>query len=111
VNPATVRAAWWALRALRSAREQLSAGHLHDVVLPAPPRVPDGALRGVEAVLRRRRNSCLERAMLLQHWHAGHGRPLDVLVGVTGSDGFGAHAWLEDEPAPARFAELFRVRP
>jgi hypothetical protein len=49
--------------------------------------------------------------MLLQHWHASHGRPLDVLVGVTGSDGFGAHAWLEDEPAPARFAELFRVSP
>jgi hypothetical protein len=111
VTLATLRAAWWTLRALRRVRGQLRAGRLHDVVLPAPPRVPDGAVRGVEAVLRRRPNSCLERAMLLQHWHAGHGRPLDVLVGVTRSEGFDAHAWLEDEPAPARFAELFRVSP
>jgi hypothetical protein len=111
VTPATLRAAWWTLVALRSVRGQLRAGRLHDIVLPAPPSVPNGAVRGVEAVLRRRRNSCLERAMLLQHWHATQGRPLDVLVGVTGSDGFVAHAWLEDEPPPSRFAELFRVSP
>jgi hypothetical protein len=111
VTLGTLRAAWWTLRALRSVRGQLSAGRLHDVVLPALPRLSDDALRGVEAVLRRRPNSCLESAMLLQHWHSTHGRPLDVLVGVTGSEGFGAHAWLEDEPAPSRFAELFRLSP
>jgi hypothetical protein len=65
----------------------------------------------VVGVLRHLPNSCLERAIVLQHWHAGQGRPVDVIIGVTGREGFQAHAWLESEPAPTspRFDEIFRL--
>ena len=110
---AELRAASWTLRTLRQLRRQLRDGRLHDVRVPAPPRLSSDAVRAVHAVLRRRPNSCLERALLLQHWHAAHGRSLDVVVGVTAPKDFRAHAWLEDEPVPASppFDELFRLSP
>lgn len=114
MTASAVRAAWWTLRALRRVREQLTEGHLTTLSVASPPSLPPEAVRGVEAVLRRRQNSCLERAILLQRWHVSQGRPLDVVVGVTSpAEMFRAHAWLEDEPPPAspRFAELFRLEP
>jgi transglutaminase superfamily protein len=113
VTVAELRAAGWTLRALGRVRRQLRDGHLHDVRVPPPPRLSPTAVRGVEGVLRRRRNSCLERALLLQQWHAAHGRSLDVVVGVTAPRDFRAHAWLEDEPTPVSpvFDELFRLSP
>jgi hypothetical protein len=83
-------------------------------MLPAAPELPNEAARGVYAVLRRRTDTCLVRSMVLQTWDAAHGRPRDLIVGVTSpSDGFQAHAWLEgDPPCEAEgFRELLRRPP
>ena len=50
---------------------------------------------------------------MLQAWHAAHGEPRDVIVGVTAPGAeFRAHAWLDGEEPCAgdRFAELTRRR-
>jgi transglutaminase superfamily protein len=107
-----VRAAIWTLRAVGLARRQLRRHGMAQVDLPAPPAVPETAFRGVLAALRRRPASCLERALVLQRWHAAHGRPLDVVIGVAGSSrDFRAHAWLDgDRDEPERtYRELSRV--
>jgi hypothetical protein len=111
MNLRTLRAAWWAWRTLPRVRRQLRAGRLRNLSVGAPPTLPPDSQRGVDAVLRRLPSSCLERAVVLQRWHAAQGRPLDVIVGVTGLDDFKAHAWLEGEPVPLlpRFNELFRL--
>jgi hypothetical protein len=112
---ATLRAAWWTHRALRSARRQLRARGLEALELPRLPDLPGSARRGVDALLRREPSTCLERALVLQRWRAAHGEPRDVVVGVRGSAAdFGAHAWLDDEttePPTDAFAELLRVHP
>lgn len=106
-----VRAAWWTYWALRDARRRLAAG-LMDVRL-APPDLPSTALRGVDAVLRRSRPTCLEDALVRQRWLRAHGVMRDVVIGVTApSDGFRAHAWLEDpgkSPPQQPWHELMRV--
>ena len=109
----SLRAAWWALRSLRSARRQLRRSGLREVRLPRVPPLPEEAGRGVHAVLRRQPATCLERAFVLQRWRAAHGDAQDVVVGVVApSEGFVAHAWLADEPHDARgFRELLRVPP
>lgn len=57
--------------------------------------------------LRRRRESCLVNAIVLQAWEAAHGRTRDLVIGTTGPNGFRAHAWLEGDPIPtADAAEL-----
>jgi hypothetical protein len=67
-------------------------------------------VRGVQAMLRRRPATCLEQALVLQCWHAAHGRPQDVVIGIATSGGeFRAHAWLAGDPDGARFRELTRV--
>ena len=109
---ATLRAAWWAQRALRRARRQLGRRRAIDrIALPAPPALSEHAVRGVLALLRRRRHSCLERALVLQRWLAAHGQPRDVVIGVTSAgERFGAHAWLEGEDASGEpFHELRRL--
>jgi len=64
----------------------------------------------VAAVLARRPASCLERALVLQRWDAAHGRPRDVVIGVTSPADFSAHAWLDGDPAGAGpFQELLRL--
>jgi transglutaminase superfamily protein len=108
---ATLRAAWWTDRALRRARADLSDGELRSVALPAPPRVPPGAVRGVRAVLRRRTPSCLEQSLVLQRWLAAHGERRDVVIGTTGPAGFKAHAWLDGDEDGRGFAELARLPP
>ena len=115
-SPANLRAAWWAQRALRRARRQLRSGGIERVpALSPPPALPPAAIRGVLAVLRRGRATCLERSVVLQRWHAAHDRPLDLVIGVSpGAEEFGAHAWLEGESPPhgqaeAEFEEIHRL--
>ena len=111
---ATLRAAWWADKALRTARRALARGEVRDIQVPVPPRLPVSAVRGVDAVLRRRTPTCLEVALIRQRWLAAHGEPRAIAIGVTApSGGFAAHAWLvgEDEPAVSVFQELTRLEP
>jgi hypothetical protein len=96
---ATLRAAVWAVRALRQAERDLSRHGLGGARVIAPPTLPAHAGRGVLAVLRRRPSTCLERALVLQRWEAAHGRPADVVIGVPGRGrDFVAHAWLDSMP-------------
>jgi hypothetical protein len=81
--------------------------------LPRPPAVPSAAVRGVRAVLRRTRHTCLEEALILQRWFEAMGDPRDVVIGVRGpGEHFSAHAWLEDDVAGSvEFHELTRIKP
>ena len=109
---AALRAFWWADRALRAARQELSSGRMSGLALPAVPCLPVGGRRGVEARLRLRRHTCLEQALVRQRFLATHGAPRDVVIGVRSSrSGFVAHAWLEGEedPASTHFLELTRL--
>ena len=96
--PANLRSAWWALRAARRTRRVLGSAGL-DAALgpPPPPELPDEAVRGARAALRRTGQTCLVRSIVLQAWEAAHGRRRDLIVGVTSADDFHAHAWLEGE--------------
>jgi hypothetical protein len=111
---AAVRAAWWTWRALRVVRRALASGEVRDIALPAPPRLPGRAVRGVERALRRSEPTCLERALVRQRWLAAHGRPVPIAIGVTSpAEGFQAHAWLigEDDELSGRYHELTRLAP
>ena len=109
----TLRAAWWAARALRVARRQLARDGLPGLRVPPPPPLPESAGRGVAALLRRRKHTCLEEAVVLQRWLAAQGVRRDVVVGVRGPVDFAAHAWLEGDLSPGRagYRELTRVAP
>ncbi len=114
LDPAAWRAALWARRAASSVRRQLRQGRVDDLVVPPPPRLPAAAERGVYAALRRLPSTCLERALVLQTWHASHGDPREVVIGVIGPRrGFDAHAWLDGEGGPSAepFSEIMRVPP
>ena len=97
----TLRAAWWADRAAALARRRLISDGLGCVgPLLVPPSLPPEAGRVVEAVLRRRGRTCLERALVLQAWHAADGESRDVVIGVARSEpSFRAHAWLDGDPS------------
>ena len=108
----TLRAALWALVALRRTRRALRRSKVTDVRVGEPPALPVSAGRGVRAVLRRVDHTCLERALVLQAWNVAHGEPRDVVIGVNGAgEQFAAHAWLEGEPDGERgvYRELMRV--
>lgn len=111
----SLRAAWWAHRAIRRARHGLRTSGLEQLELPRLPRLPASAGRGVAAVLRRQPHTCLERAIVLQRWRAAHGEPRDVVIGIRGpGEEFSAHAWLEDEAHEDQagfYTELRRVHP
>ena len=112
LDPASLRAAWWAYQALHSARRELRTGPVTSVAVTAPPRLPARAGRGVKAVLRRTDPTCLERALVLQAWEQAHGSGRDVIIGVRGSgDQLAAHAWLEGDRNGdlGAFEELMRV--
>ena len=51
----------------------------------------------MRGALRRWHESCLVNAIVLQAWEAAHGRRRDLVVGITGPDGFSAHAWLQGD--------------
>lgn len=111
-HPLNVRAALWALLALRAARRRLPKDGLRTRA-PAPPALPRGAGRGVHAVLRRQESTCLERALVLQRWLLAHGCRRDIVIGVRpGGDRLDAHAWLDFEaadPHVAAYRELTRI--
>jgi hypothetical protein len=112
VDLPALRAALWAVRALRAARRDLKRHGLDGTRVAPPPRLPASARRGVFAVLRRKPNSCLERALVLQRWETSHGAGADVVIGVPGpGDDFVAHAWLETMPdgSPDAFHEILRL--
>jgi hypothetical protein len=111
IDTPTLRAAWWALRSLRRARRRLRSRGLNEFSLEPPPSLPAAAGRGVHAVLRRVPQTCLERALVLQQWHAAHGERREVVIAVGRPDGgFRAHAWLDGEPGAASgLEELTRV--
>jgi hypothetical protein len=109
----TLRAALWAARSLRRAKRDLGRHGLEGARVDPPPRLPASARRGVLAVIRRRPNTCLERALVLQRWETSHGAGADVVIGVPalGQEQFIAHAWLETMPdGPLdRFHEILRI--
>jgi len=110
-TPSNLRAALWALRALRVAKKELRAGRWDAAKLPPVPGVPHASLRAVESVLRRSGAACLPAAIVRQAWFSAHGSKRDLVVGVTApSRGFEAHAWLEGDPPchAERFEEFLR---
>lgn len=91
----TLRAAGWALRALRRLRRELPTAGL-EVRVMAPPAAPRASVRGVELMLRLGRATCLERSLVVQRWLLARRCPHDVLVGVAGgADALDAHAWID----------------
>lgn len=110
-HPATLRAAFWTWRAARRAARSYEGPPFGPPTLPRVPAVPEAARRGMLGVLRRSRASCLIRATVVQAWEAAHGRPRDLLIGVTSpGSGFRAHAWLDGDPphSDEGYVELFR---
>jgi hypothetical protein len=107
----TLRAAVWTARSLRRAKRDLARFGLEGTSVPAPPRLPARARRGMLAVIARKPNTCLERALVLQRWEAAHGAPSDVVIGVTAPGDFTAHAWLESMPDgySAGYQEIHRI--
>jgi hypothetical protein len=106
----TLRAALWTLRALRQTRQSLRHRGLEGISVSAPPRLPREAGRGVLAILRRLPNTCLERSVVLQCWHARWGDEREIVIGVQRSgDSFKAHAWLDGETGNTEFDELIRL--
>lgn len=103
--PTTLRAAWWALRAVRRARRDLSRSGLAARVSP-PPTLPWGSRLGVDGVLRRLEPTCLERCLVQQAWLRAHGVEHDVVIGVASGaqHEVTAHAWLEHITAPHEYA-------
>lgn len=109
----SLRAFGWAAGTLRTARRELASGQLSAVSLPSPPDLPVQAGRGVDQLLRLRRHTCLEAALVRQRWLSAHGVNLDVVIGVRPADDFAAHAWLagEEDPVISEFQELARLVP
>jgi Transglutaminase-like superfamily len=104
------------LRAASRARRRLRRERLDSVMraLPEVPNVPVSAERGMRAVLARRQDTCLVRAIVRQAWYAAHGEPREMVIGVTApAPDFQAHAWLEGDPPPREegFEELMRRAP
>jgi Transglutaminase-like superfamily len=112
LDPATLRAALWTVRALRRTKRDLARHGLDGARVAPPPPLPAHARRGVMAIIRRRPNTCLERALVLQRWEAVHGSASDVVIGVPGRGGdFVAHAWLDHMPdgQAAAYHEIHRI--
>ena len=108
--PAFLAGGRWALGAWWRCRAQLRRGGLNSVEISMPPSERAGARNGVERVLSRVHASCLERSLVRQCWHAAHGRPRDVVIGVRGTaPNFEAHAWLDgDSEGAEAFTEITR---
>jgi hypothetical protein len=108
----TLRAALWALLALRRTRRALQRGPVTEIRVGRPPALPPSAGRGARAIIRRTHPTCLERALVLQAWAAAQGQARDVVIGVNGTgDRFPAHAWLdgEEDGVHGPYRELLRV--
>ncbi len=105
LSPSTVRAAWWAFRALRRARRDLRRDGLAAARVKPPPALSWGSRTGVNGVLRRVDPTCLERCVVQQMWLSAHGIRRSVRVGVLSSSGqdIRAHAWIDGMTDPAEF--------
>jgi hypothetical protein len=104
----TLRAAWWAVLALRRLRGEISERGL-DAQVMDPPKLSSHGLRGVEWVIRRKHATCLERSLLLQRWLSAHGAPHEVLIGVAGgTNQIAAHAWIDGYDSVAQ-GDGFRI--
>lgn len=107
----SLRAAWWAARALRALRRDLPVGGLEVTVAPPPP-LPARAIVGVTGLAVFARATCLERSLLVQRWLSEHGTEPEVLVGVANlaGEGFRAHAWVAGFDAdPDEYSVLAKV--
>jgi hypothetical protein len=90
-----LRAAWWAMRVLRRLRRDIHKRGL-EVQIAMPPELAAEGLYGVEAALRHRHATCLERSLILQRWLIAHGAAHEVLIGVnSAADRLEAHAWVD----------------
>jgi hypothetical protein len=111
----TVRAAGWAVLALRRLRRQIGREGLEVRVLSPPTTVGVEGVGGVESALRICRATCLERCLIMQRWLLAHDDPHEILVGVTGgSEAMEAHAWLhsyDPDDSGRDFQLLTRVAP
>ena len=112
-RPSVLRSAVWAFLSLVRVRSQLRHGSPRP--LRPPRRVSARGSRGVAAALHRLSPTCLERALVVQSWHAGAGDERDVVIGVPAagfSPGVTAHAWLEgaSDNDSAEYVEIHRVR-
>jgi hypothetical protein len=109
-DPATLRAAWWTVRAAVRVRRQLARGGLQHLAVPRSPRLAAHAERGVAFVLRRRRETCLVRSAIWQEYYAAQGSRYDLVIGVTAPGaGFAAHAWLDRGGGPVEgYTEIAR---
>ena len=108
---ASLRAAFWTWRSARYATRAVKRRALDPIALPRVPSIPPSASRGVVAVLRRRSDTCLVRAVVRQAWLKAHGDRRELIIGVKPpSKGFEAHAWLAgDDPCHNEgFTELLR---
>jgi hypothetical protein len=110
----TVRGAGWAMLALHRLRREIPSEGL-DVRVLAPRTASSRGVRGVEAALRLRHATCLERSLIVQRWLMAYGSPHDVLVGVNGgAESMEAHAWIDlydSEGEGEGFRVLTRVVP
>jgi hypothetical protein len=102
--------------ALHRLRREIPSEGL-DVRVLAPRTASSRGVRGVEAALRLRHATCLERSLIVQRWLMADGSPHDVLVGVNGgARSMEAHAWIDrydsaDEGESESFRVLTRVAP
>jgi hypothetical protein len=111
-SPAVWRSSRWARRALREAEDSLKAHGVTARIAPPPP-LPASAVHGVLSALHHRDPTCLERALVLQTWHAAHDHPYEIVIGVRRADTeVRAHAWVHGVDAtPADYLELHRLSP
>jgi hypothetical protein len=106
----TLRAAWWTFGAVRRVRRDLGADG-SSATVSSPPSLPVSAGRGMTAVLRRMKPSCLEEALVIQSWMTAHGDRREIVIGVARTDRITAHAWIDgsDDESPATYDELYRL--
>jgi hypothetical protein len=101
----------WALPAVAVTKRRLKRNGTRTKA-PRAPRLGDGSLRGVMAVIGRLEPTCLERSLVLQSYLRAQGDEREVVIGVrTDEDGFAAHAWLagEEEGYGAGYEEIHRL--
>ena len=111
LRPGTLRAAWWAWRALSHVRRAPRAGPVDGVRLPGAPRTRPADDYGVAVVLKRRHAKCLEAALVRQALFDSRGIHRKLVIGVVGpGEDFRAHAWLEGDAVDDEFVELARYR-
>ncbi len=97
-SPGAARTLLWSVRMVGRVRKQLPQRPFSEVVLSTPPALDVRSRSAMNAGLRLRRASCLERALLRQRFDAANGVQRTLIIAVTSpADGFRAHSWLEGD--------------